>query len=360
MQFKMALGFSGSNGGIAEEKPSIDTDFLNRTLEISYFVNNKCNLKCRHCYVGYENSKNEISIKEWTETFDRLINMGALTFGNVGKEPLLSQNKTLALLKHLNKKRNENPKLRFGLVTNGTLLNRDITNKLAEISPDYIDVSLDGNQKEHDYIRGNGNYKKTIENLIQLPSGLKEKVFISFTLMNHNKHSIDEMVEFNSHLGFNKFLISPYVNQIYSSGNLAISNNEVVKIYNGIKKGKILNFSNMSDIEILLKSDYDSQKDLIDDLVKEKVIELNNLLIDEYGIIFNKYLKENNSKVVFNYLPFSDTLSRAIRISHDGYVGGCLEMFHKNYPEKAKGNLREREIEEIIGQHNSCSAVEFG
>ncbi len=345
----MAVGFSGSNGGIGTVDKNFQLDLAKRPLEVSYFVNNLCNLRCKHCYVGYEIQDGELSVQEWTDTFDRLIDLGALTFGNVGKEPLLSPDKTLDLLRHLKQKRKENPKLRFGLVTNGTLLERGIVDELAEISPDYMDVSLDGTQKEHDFIRGEGNYKRTVENLRRLPKDLAKKVFISFTLMRHNKNSFKEMVQEIGNIGLTKFLVSPYVSTPSSNGDLKVSEEDIVKWYKQIAKGQEIDFTKLDKSTILLKSDYDSQKTLMEGLVKYGVIDLRNLFIDEYGVIFNRYPQTNASEVIINYMPFSDTLSRAIRISHDGYVGGCLEMFHKDYPKRARASLREKRIEEIIG-----------
>jgi MoaA/NifB/PqqE/SkfB family radical SAM enzyme len=344
----MALGLSGSNGGLGNENSS-EIDLLNRPLEVSYFINNICNLACKHCYVGYEEPKGELSVLEWTNVFDKLIEKGALTFGNVGKEPLLSSDKTLDLLKHLAQKRKENPKIRFGFVTNATLLEEKIIDELAEISPNYIDISVDGSKKHHDYIRGNGNYEKTINNLKKLPDSLKGKVFISYTLMNHNKDSFKDMIKKMDNIGIKKFLISPYVATPSSKGELVLLNDKIVDFYNKVINGNEIDFSESKNIEILLKSDYDAQKPLIDKLVGRRVIDVNNLLIDDYGVIFNKYDQKNSSKVIINFMPFSDTLlSRAIRISHDGYVGGCLEMFHKDYTKRTKGNLKTKKIDEIL------------
>lgn len=296
----MAVGFSGSNGGIIEGRTFSDVDLLNRPLEVSYFVNNVCNLKCKHCYVGYEQQNGELSVKEWADTFDRLISRGALTFGNVGKEPLLSPEKTLSLLRYLAQKRQEDPRLRFGFVTNGTLLEGKLAKEIAEISPDYVDVSLDGTERKHDYIRGKGNYAKTVDNLRKLPQDLAQKVFISYTLMKHNKDSFGKMVEEMSDIGLTKFLVSPYVPTPSSNGELALNNEQIVDFYHRIVEGQEIDFSKLGKIEVLLKSDYDSQKPLMDKLVDGSVIDVNRLLIDDYGVLFNKYPQEKGSEVVLN------------------------------------------------------------
>lgn len=349
----MASGFSGSNGGITKGKNFIDGDLLNRPLEVSYFVNNRCNLNCKHCYVGYSNPKDDLNISEWKNTFDELIDLGALTFGNVGKEPLLAWEKTSALLKYFQNKKEQNPKLRYGFVTNATLFNEEKIVELRDLSPDYLDISIDGTERVHDFIRGKGNYQKTYKSIQQIgviaPSSLLEKIFISYTLMQPNKNTLAQTIqEMHQLLGINNFLISPYVKTIHDDESLGLENEEIANIYQNIKTGSVVDFSKTKNLEILLKTDYDTQKDLMDLLVERKIIDVNNLLIDEYGVIFNKEERENNSRVILNFIPIPETLTRAIRISHDGYVGGCEEMFHENYPELTVGNVREKSIKEIL------------
>ena len=347
----MAVGFSGSNAGVEKGKNFVEVDLLNRPLEVSYFVNNKCNLNCKHCYVGYSNPKNDLSISEWKNIFDELIDFGALTFGNVGKEPLLAWERTSELLKYFQGKKRENPKLRYGFVTNATLFNEEKIKELDKLSPDYLDISIDGTEEVHDFIRGKGNYQKTYANLQKIKEtapNLLKKIFISYTLMQPNKNALEQTIQEMNKLGINNFLVSPYVKTIHDKGNLGLDNEEIANIYKNITVGNVIDFSKTKNLELLLKSDYDTQKDLMDLLAERKIIDVNNLLIDEYGVIFNKEEKENNSRIILNFIPIPETLTRAIRISHDGYVGGCEEMFHENYPKLAVGNVREKSITEIL------------
>lgn len=336
----MALGFSGSNGGINKNQFSLaDIDLLNRSLEVSYFVNNVCNLRCKHCYVGYEETKNSLSVKEWQEVFNKHLALGALTFGNVGKEPLLSWDKTKALLNFFEEKRKKNPKIRFGLVTNATLFDDKKIEELAEINPNYVDISLDGTEQVHDFIRGQGNYRITFGNLRKISQKapeLAKKIFISYTLMrpNNDLEIIGSLLRETKKIGIEKMLISPYVKNESNLGNLEIANEEVSQTYKALIQ--IGNELVGERGQLLLKSDYETQKPLIDCLVRNKVIDLKRLLIDEYGTIFNKH-----GNVIINYIPIPEAGTRAIRISHDGFVGGCHDMFFKNYPSRVQRNVRD-------------------
>ncbi len=349
----MAIGFSGSNGGIT----NIYNQYLNKictskqSLEVSYFINNRCNLNCKHCYVGYYDSSKNLQIDEWSKTFDSLIKMGAKTFGNVGKEPLLDWDSTKMLLQYFKAKRDEDKTIRFGFVSNGLLLNEEIIQELTQIEPDYIDISLDGDQHSHDSIRGEGTYQKLLTNLTLLAeTNLAKKVFISFTLNNINKHSLPEVIKTIYQIGLKNLLISPYVT-LNKKDLLYLSDVEIADIISDILHENTISFKNYEHLNIYVKSDYSSSKGVMEKFKDRGIINKNDLLVDNYGVVFNKYQFGTNH-IYFNYLPYDNTFTQAIRISHDGYVSGCLEMFHEDYPERAIGNIREMDISKILANYN--------
>ena len=86
---------------------------------------------------------------------------------------------------------------------------------------------------------------------------------------------------------------------------------------------------------------------LMEKFEKDRIIDKDNLNIDDYGAIFNKYMFNDNS-VYFNYIPWDNSFIQVIRISHDGYVSNCFDMFFSEYPERAIGNVREKSIREIL------------
>ncbi|HAB52573.1 MAG TPA: hypothetical protein DCE80_10460 [Ignavibacteriales bacterium] len=356
----MALGFSGSNGGMSINYKQFfvlnlkDNIFYQKNLiptEVSYFINNICNLKCIHCYVGYCDSSNALSIQRWKDVFSELIDSGARTFGNVGKEPLLSWHKTRDLLHYFKTKRSEIPTLRFGFVTNGILLDEHKIIELESIKPDYIDISLDGNRKTHDWIRGTCGYDKLMNNLSILSKyELSKKIFISLTLNKINASSVAEVIETVYNLGIKNILISPYVT-LNIHDNLFISNDEIIFETQKLINGELVNFTNYKGLNIYFKNDFTTTRDLMEEMADRNIINKHELLIDNYGVIFNKY-SINNNNIYFNYLPWDTSYIQAIRISHNGYVSNCYDMFFENYPERAIGNVREKSIREILENRN--------
>jgi MoaA/NifB/PqqE/SkfB family radical SAM enzyme len=320
-------------------------------LEVSYFVNNSCNLNCKHCYVDYNKQSGELSLDEWKVAFNDLIRMGALTFGNVGKEPLLNWEKTKELLIFLKEKRKVIPKLRFGMVTNATLLNKEIIMDLEEIFPNYIDVSLDGYGEAHDYIRGIRNFERTVGNLKMIKKNcpkLLDKIFISFTLMSHNKESFTKLMQMLLKIGVKNIIISPYVKtqkNIYN--NLGLNDKQITNFYKKLIGGIL--FSGISEMNIIIKNDYDTLKGVMDACISEGIIDMNKLFIDEYGTIFNKYISGTNS-IIVNYLPYNNLFSKSFRITHDGYISSCYAQFFKNIIGRADvlGNIRCHKIKDIL------------
>lgn len=351
----MAMGWSGSNGGISPNQKRISVIDVEGNLlaqrytplEVSYFVNNVCNLRCRHCYVGYNETGGALSVAEWQRVFDDLVSIGARTFGNVGREPLLTWDKTRKLLVYFQRKRESMPELRFGLVTNGTLLDATKIGEINQIQPDYLDISLDGTKSVNDYVRGQGNFDKTVSTLVVISKcELVGKVFISFTANKLNLSTMSSMVDMLYDLGFRRILISPYVTLDETDG-LYLSNDEIIDWTEKLLTGRVVNFSKYRGLSLYIKNDYATTLALMEEFALRGIIDLENLFVDDYGVIFSKYTFGGN-EVYFNYLPWNDFLVRAIRISHDGYISNCLDMFFKDYPERAIGNVRTKPISQIL------------
>jgi len=358
---------SGSNGGISSnyskfDKASMGSFHRREVIPIvSFFINNECQLNCRHCYVGYNNNKNALTVEEWKRIFDGCIDMGTLIFGLAGKEPLLEWPKTKQILNYLKSKKNKDNRLRFGLVTNGLLLDNETINDLAQIEPDYIDISVDGDQEAHDKIRGAGTYKKLIDNLGTIPfnSKLKENIFIAYTINSINADTLKNVISTAYDLNIKNFVVSPYLTDSIESDNLYLESDYISFQMRKLIEGKLIEFSKFNGLNIFFKSDCFEGNTVVDNLIHEGVIDLDRLFIDEYGILFNKYSFGSNS-IYFNYPIIDDMLDQTIRISHDGYVSNCFDMFYDNYPDRAIGNIREqgiRSILENVNVHKASLAV---
>lgn len=132
-------------------------------LKAQWKVTNKCNLKCKHCYLGKLDNK-ELSKKELMNIAEKLASSNIMEVTITGGEALLvpSLPDIVALLI-----KND---IKVNIFTNALLLDRfekKLSNLLGRNPTDKLDffISIDGLEKSHDSIRGKGTYKKTIDNI---------------------------------------------------------------------------------------------------------------------------------------------------------------------------------------------------
>ena len=111
-----------------------------------------------------------------------------------------------------------------------------------------------------------------------------------------------------------------------------------------------LNLSKYKNIDIHIKNDFTSLK-YQNELLKQKIINTEELMIDNNDALYYIYNFEAN-KIIFNVQTWNPDFWYATRISHDGYVSNCLDMYYENYPERAIGNIREKSINEILENAN--------
>lgn len=121
-------------------------------------INKACNLKCKHCYSFFESDNTAINIDDFSVLCEQLSFLGVNMITITGGEPML-----------LGKNIKEYIKIskRFfkiiNMTTNGTLLTENNVKYINRINN--VQVSIDGPEKIHDYIRGKGNFYKAVNSV---------------------------------------------------------------------------------------------------------------------------------------------------------------------------------------------------
>ena len=151
----------------------------NSTFAITMNPTNLCNMGCVYCFEGVKIKGMEIKwdedlIAKLNEIFDENHALKTLQVTWFGGEPLLKPafiDKVSNLFIEFCKKRRLN--YHAVIITNGTLLTREVWEMLVRNKIFRIQVSLDGAQTTHDRRRpllgGKGTYSKILENLKSLP-----------------------------------------------------------------------------------------------------------------------------------------------------------------------------------------------
>jgi len=167
---------------------------------------NSCNLKCRFCSIWKAMPK----INNPTSLYEKIVDDSAkMKIPHIilsGGEPLLRED-IFEIIDYA--KAAGIPQI--SLITNGTLINEEIAQKLARSEISHVTISIDGLEKSHDYIRGKGNFKKAI-NSIRLLKKQKDRRFtigINCVIHNKNLEDIIPLVKMAKRLGCNIFVLQP-------------------------------------------------------------------------------------------------------------------------------------------------------
>lgn len=122
-------------------------------LAVRLQVTNRCTLKCKYCNLWKTDSK-ELTLGEIFSLLDELALLGTKRISFSGGEPLLRED--IAEIFSYCRFRGMYPEMNC----NGTIVSQNIK-KLKDL--DFLKLSLDGPELEHDILRGKGSYQKVIE-----------------------------------------------------------------------------------------------------------------------------------------------------------------------------------------------------
>ncbi len=159
---------------------------------------NVCNLHCEHCYWWLNRKENEdLTLDQWKKVIDKKFKKNHVFIVTlVGGEPMMRQDVVKLFVK-------EFPK-RACVVTNGTYpipFLKDIY---------FYWISIDGDQKTHDEIRGENAWGKTRKNVLDYVNTNGNKawkdIWITMTINSKNLHTIKTVIndwkDYSNKIGF--------------------------------------------------------------------------------------------------------------------------------------------------------------
>ncbi len=183
-----------------------------RYLELQ--ITNKCNLRCRHCYINYpltkgrnrgievgerfsEKNINELSVTQIHNVLQEFEQMQGLRVLITGGEPILHSK-----FEEINEML---PQffLRKVLFTNGILLNEK---EIKRLNVDEIQISIDGLEDAHDSLRGKGTYRLARK---AAQCSLDHGLHVSIATMVHpgNLRDFDEMEKLFKGMGIKEWTV---------------------------------------------------------------------------------------------------------------------------------------------------------
>ncbi len=148
---------------------------------IVWNITSRCNLKCIHCYASAGGGQTkELTTEQGLGLISQLKDYGVPVILFSGGEPFMRQD-LVQLVRSA-----ANSGIRAVISSNGTLITRDMANRLADVGLSYIGVSLDGMEGVNDKFRGvQGAFKKAMKGMQNaMASGIK--VGLRFTMNKRN------------------------------------------------------------------------------------------------------------------------------------------------------------------------------
>lgn len=197
-----------------------------RSATLQWHVTDRCNLRCTHCYHERYDGP-EMSLDELVDVIDQFQELlelprfkgpGRKGRGHInvtGGEPLVRDD-ILELLEVLHCEREW---LTYGLLTNGSLIDREMAARLTRLDPSMVQVSVEGSPETHDSIRGKGSHHRTMEAIGNLA---REGLFtvVSFTAHGGNFRQFPAVVSAAAAAGAHKVWTDRLV-PLGSGGDLA-------------------------------------------------------------------------------------------------------------------------------------------
>jgi len=145
----------------------------------------KCNLNCRHCYLG-PLEPIEMPIDHAVDITRQFSDSGGLRLLISGGEPLLYKDLKTYI------EQTQTLKIRRVLFTNGTLIN---SRNIAWLDVDEIQFSLDGWKEGHEQLRGRGTFEPTLQG-IRMASDSGIPISISTMIHRYNLNEFDRIRDF--------------------------------------------------------------------------------------------------------------------------------------------------------------------
>jgi len=181
---------------------------------IQWHLTERCNLKCTHCYQT-GTAETELSFKEIVSVIDEVDEMlrawsenYALDFSPsftvTGGEPFLRSDLS-EILSEISSRG-----FSIYLLTNGTIIDSEKARFLSDLGIKGIQVSIEGPEKVHDAIRGNGSFTRSMSGIRHLLDQ-GHTITLNATLSEINADSFMDIIQIASSIGVQRLGFSRLV-----------------------------------------------------------------------------------------------------------------------------------------------------
>ena len=189
---------------------TLEPQYVPRSFQMQWHITEHCNLRCSHCYQDtYEQADLPFdSLVQIFRQFVGTLEMFRRESGRdiparitlTGGEPFLRSD-FFELLEIVASYRRS---LRFAILTNGTMIDRNTAKRIACFKPDYVQVSIDGLRETHDTLRAFGSFDLATEGIRRFVEQ-HVRTIVSFTVSRRNAAEFAAVARWATQLGVQRF-----------------------------------------------------------------------------------------------------------------------------------------------------------
>lgn len=277
-----------------------------------------CNLRCRHCGSSCKQKFNdELTTEEALNVVEQIAEVNPKWVCLSGGEPLLRDDwaTIAAALTHRN--------IEVRLITNGTLVTREIAHKMHKIGISIVSVSVDGTEEIHDRVRGTGVFRKVL-NAFECLKAENVSIGVNTTVMKDNVSLLEDMSQIFVEYGVCSWQLQPAIPQgrMSEKRDYVLSHAELTEVIDFSYRKNIEGKINVFLAETI---GYNTKKE-----IASRMLALNA----DKPVIF----KGCNAGI------------RSLGILRNGDVVGCTSV---RRPEFVEGNLKDRRLYDLWNDPNS-------
>ena len=161
----------------------------------------KCNLACSHCYQDAgEKAADELKLAQKLDLVDQIADMKVPLMALSGGEPMTGPH-FWKVIEYMGTK-----PFHTSVATNGTLLSKKYTARLAGCGVDNVQISLDSVvPAKHDEFRGKGCWEATVQGIKNSVAQEGLEVSIASTITRDNLDELEDLIKFCIDLGVDYF-----------------------------------------------------------------------------------------------------------------------------------------------------------
>lgn len=293
--------------------------------EVRALINNDCQLKCEHCFYGFEKMKNEpLPKEEYYEVLKRLVvEHGVKNIHFSGKEPLFDD----TILWYAQKIQEDKLPCTYNLVTNGICVPKYLS-RLKELGMQKLFLSVDDVFDTNGVRSVHGVTSRALEECNRLDYPVE--VFLDLHANNYNK-VFDIVTYLNTTYKVSQF----YIRTIRSIGN---GENQTILDCAQLNETWEQIKSLPEDIQVTFSVSLEYIDELQGSVLDEDIMFCERLFTDRYSDNITLLAEE-----------FCGRYQNTITLTPDGYVLGCAsEVSCPNYDEISVGNVKTEDLNTLL------------